>query len=245
MAVTAEEKQTRIVIFSKAPAQHSNTQCLRTKKIPDSRLRIGHVPLGTRRESNAGERVEKRGKETNRGKICGNSMEPAISLPILWKRTTHTHMHMLTNTLFQTITVLSQDARRGRGSSGEGVAGTKKTILPNRETQQRLAAARRHRLRGPNDTARRFNRTKQPLFLRFYAACLFTKHFTWHHGLGCCWRLGLRQMLSREGIVTQDYCSLQQVAPQVVISTCAQTRGYLTYMHVGLVERFCLVSKCR
>lgn len=76
---------------------------------------------------------------------------------------------------------------RGRGSSGEGVAGTKKTILPNRETRQRLAAARRHRLRGPNDTARWFNRTKQPLFLRFYAACLFTKHFTWHHGLGCCW----------------------------------------------------------
>lgn len=36
MAVTAEEKQTRIVIFPKAPAQHSNTQCLRTKKIPDS-----------------------------------------------------------------------------------------------------------------------------------------------------------------------------------------------------------------
>lgn len=60
MAVTVEEKQTRIVIFSKAPAQHSNTQCLRTKKIPDSRLlRIEHVPLSTRRESNAGEKVEK------------------------------------------------------------------------------------------------------------------------------------------------------------------------------------------
>lgn len=61
MAVTVEEKQTRIVIFSKAPAQHSNTQCLRPKKIPDSRLlRIEHVPLSTRRESNAGEKVEKR-----------------------------------------------------------------------------------------------------------------------------------------------------------------------------------------
>lgn len=32
MAVTVEEKQTRIVIFPKAPAQHSNTQCLCTKK---------------------------------------------------------------------------------------------------------------------------------------------------------------------------------------------------------------------
>lgn len=75
--------------------------------------------------------------------------------------------------------------------------------------------------------------TRGPSFSLFRSVALFSQ------------RLGLRQMLSREGIVTQDYCSLQQVAPQVVISTCAQTRGNLTYMHVGLVERFCLVSKRR
>ncbi|RXN18340.1 hypothetical protein ROHU_024764 [Labeo rohita] len=55
----------------------------------------------------------------------------------------------------------------GRGSSGEGVAGTKKTILPDRETRQRLAAALQHRLRGPRDPVCRFNRIKQPLFFRF------------------------------------------------------------------------------
>ncbi len=53
---------------------------------------------------------------------------------------------------------------RGRGSSREGVAGTKKTNFPNRETRQRLAAARQHRLRGPCDKPCRFHRIKQSLF---------------------------------------------------------------------------------
>lgn len=60
---------------------------------------------------------------------------------------------------------------RGRGNDGEGggdSVGTKKTILPDCETRQRSAAARRRRLQGPSHTPRRFNCSRC-----FCASCLF------------------------------------------------------------------------